>query len=99
MPDRADIATTAALCGYGGRVRHQLQEWWQATPDKAAQQIVDTYYGKQKLHEVLERSTWHTAQHCRQWMMLLEMAGIAFEPPLGPADFADLPMPKQVWDG
>ncbi len=35
----------------------------------------------------------------RQWMMLLDMAGVEFERPLGDADFADLPMPKQVWDG
>jgi len=27
------------------------------------------------------------------------MAGIRFERPLGDADFVDLPMPKQVWDG
>jgi len=99
VPRREDTASTAALCAYGRDVRRQLADWWQQTPDKSARQVVDTYYGKQRLHEVLERSTWHTAQHCRQWMMLLEMAGIAFEPPLGPGDFADLPMPTQVWDG
>jgi hypothetical protein len=100
VPDPADMASTAALSAYGNRVRRQLDEWWWRTPDRSAQQIVDTYYGKQKLHEVLERSTWHTAQHCRQWMMLLEMNGIQVEPaPLGPADFAGLPMPSQVWDG
>jgi hypothetical protein len=26
------------------------------------------------------------------------MAGIGFERPLADKDFADLPMPKQVWD-
>jgi hypothetical protein len=31
-------------------------------------------------------------------MMLLEMAGIKSERPLADPDFADLPMPKQVWD-
>jgi hypothetical protein len=31
-------------------------------------------------------------------MMLLDMAEISFERPLGDQDFADLPMPKQVWD-
>ena len=61
--------------------------------------MVETYYGPQSLHEVQERATWHIAQHCRQWMMLLEMAGIAVEPPLGDVDFAGLPMPQQVWDG
>src|SRR5205085_453041 len=93
-----DIASTAALSAYGRRVREEVVEWWRQTPDKSAQQTVETYYGRQKLHEVLERSTWHIGQHCRQWMMLLEMAGIAFERPLGDQDFADLPIPKQVWD-
>jgi hypothetical protein len=97
--DKADLASTAALAAYGGRVRGKVEGWWRQTPDKSAQQIVQTYYGPQKLHEVLERSTWHIGQHTRQWMMLLDMAGIAFERPLRDADFADLPMPTQVWDG
>jgi len=98
-PDPADMASTEALAAYGGRVRDKVQAWWRDTPDKEAQQIVQTYYGPQKLHEVLERSTWHIGQHTRQWMMLLDMAGVKFERPLGEADFADLPMPRQVWDG
>ena len=93
-----EMASTAALAAYGRGVREQVRAWWQATADKSCQETVQTYYGPQKLHEVLERSTWHIAQHDRQWMMLLDMAGIAFERPLGDQDFADLPMPKQVWD-
>ena len=98
VPHPEDMATTAALAAYGGRVRGRVEEWWRLTPDRSAQQIVQTYYGPQRLHEVLERSTWHIGQHARQWMMLLEMAGIAFDRPLGEADFADLPMPTKVWD-
>ena len=93
-----DIANTAGLAAYGRGVREKVADWWQSTADKSAEQTVQTYYGPQKLHDVLERSTWHIAQHDRQWMMLLEMAGIAFERPLADKDFADLPMPKQVWD-
>ena len=93
-----DIASTAALAAYGRGVREKVAEWWRQTADKSAQQIVQTYYGPQKLHDVLERATWHIAQHDRQWMMLLEMGGIAFERPLDDADFADLPMPTKVWD-
>ncbi len=93
-----DIASTAGLAAYGRGVREKVAGWWQATPDKSCQATVQTYYGPQRLHEVLERSTWHIAQHDRQWMMLLDMAGIAFERPLGDKDFADLPMPKKVWD-
>ena len=97
--DPADMASAAALCAYGRRVRDRVAEWWRQVPDKTGSQIVETYYGPQTLHEVQERATWHIAQHCRQWMMLLEMAGVACDPPLSEADFAGLPMPKQVWDG
>jgi hypothetical protein len=97
--DTAELASTAALTAYGRRVRDKVEGCRRQTADKSAQQIVQTYYGPQKLHEVLERSTWHIGQHTRQWMMLLDMAGIAFDRPLHDADFVDLPMPKQVWDG
>jgi hypothetical protein len=94
-----EMASTAALVEYGNRVRRKVETWWATTQDKDAKAIVQTYYGPQSLHEVQERATWHIAQHTRQWVMLLEMAGIAADRPLGEADFADLPMPKQVWDG
>jgi hypothetical protein len=98
VPRPEDMASTAALAAYGRDVGERVQRWWAGQADTSCRQIVETYYGPQQLHEVLERTTWHVAQHCRQWMMLLDMAGIAFERPLGEADFADLPMPKQVWD-
>jgi hypothetical protein len=99
VPRREDMASTAALAAYGHGVRQQVAQWWDATADKSCHETVQTYYGPQKLHEVLERATWHIGQHCRQWMMLLEMNGIGFERPLSDPDFLDLPMPKQVWDG
>ena len=94
---REDMASTAALAAYGRRVRQRLVDWSRQA-EQRAQQRVETYYGPQSLHEVLERATWHIGQHTRQWMMLLEMAGVSCPPPLGDADFADLPMPKKVWD-
>jgi hypothetical protein len=97
--DPREMASTAALTEYGRRVKATVETWWATTPDKAAQAEVDTYYGRQKLHEVQERATWHIGQHTRQWVMLLDMYGIKADRPLGDADFADLPMPKQVWDG
>jgi hypothetical protein len=50
------------------------------------------------MHEVLERTAWHCAQHTRQLMMLLEMLDIAPNGPLTPADLAGLPLPEKVWD-
>ncbi len=97
--DPAEMVSTAALAAYGTRVKAKVENWWATTQDKDAQAEVDTYYGRQKLHEVFERATWHIGQHTRQWVMLLGMHGIAADRPLSDADFADLPMPKQVWDG
>ena len=93
-----DMASTAALAAYGQGVREKVAAWWRGKADKSCKETVQTYYGPQSLHEVLERATWHIGQHCRQWMMLLDMAGVRFERPLADRNFVDLPMPKQVWD-
>jgi hypothetical protein len=94
-----DMRHTADIVAYGTDVRQRLAAWWSVQPNKAAREIVQTYYGPQLLHEYLERSTWHVGQHVRQWNMLLGMAGIQADHPPGPTDFANLPMPSQVWDG
>ena len=93
------LRTTADIAAYGADVRARLAAWWDAKPDKSGKQTVQTYYGPQLLHEYLERTTWHVGQHTRQWVMLLGMNGITADGPPAPADFADLPMPKEVWDG
>ena len=90
---------TADIVAYGVDVRQRLAAWWAAKPDKSGRDPVQTYYGPQILHEYLERTTWHVGQHVRQWNMLLGMAGIAADRPPGEAEFANLPMPSQVWDG
>jgi hypothetical protein len=93
------MQTTADIAAYGSDVHQRLATWWAAKPDKSARETVQTYYGPQLLHEYMERTTWHVGQHVRQWNMLLGMAGIEADHPPGPADFANLPMPSQVWDG
>jgi hypothetical protein len=93
------MQTTADIVAYGVDVRQRLATWWAAKPDKSGRDPVQTYYGPQILHEYLERTTWHVGQHVRQWNMLLGMAGITADRPPGEADFANLPMPSQVWDG
>jgi hypothetical protein len=94
-----DMRTTADIVAYGADVQARLRAWWNAKADRSAREIVQTYYGPQLLHEYLERTTWHVGQHVRQWMMLLGMAGIKPDRPLGDAEFAKLPMPSSVWDG
>jgi hypothetical protein len=94
-----DMCTSASLGVYGQQVLAALNSWWDRKPDKTARETVQTYYGPQLLHEVMERTTWHCGQHVRQWFMLLGMAGITPVVRLDDTAFAKLPMPSSVWDG
>ena len=92
------LRTTADLVAYGHQVQQRLRHWWAGFEAKHCTQEIDSYYGKQPLHNVLERHTWHPAQHVRQLMLLLQENGIEPDGPLTEADLAGLPLPKQVWD-
>ncbi len=98
-PPPAEMQTTADIVAYGRGVHQRLTSWWDAKADKSGRETVQTYYGPQLLHEYLERTTWHSGQHVRQWMMLLRMADIEPDRPLADEAFVDLPMPSSVWDG
>jgi hypothetical protein len=86
------------LVRYGTTVRRRFNDWWQKG-DALPAKILQTYYGPQSLHELMERTTWHCGQHVRQWMMLLEKEGVDHPRPLVAEDFTKLPMPQNVWDG
>ena len=94
----APDANTDALVAYGRKIQKRYRDWW-AKNDHAASKTLETSYGPQTLHELLERTTWHAGQHVRQYMMLLEKEGVSHRRPLVDADFAKLPMPQNVWDG
>lgn len=94
----APDAGTDALVAYGTTVRKRFGRWWQGGDTSPAKSL-QTYYGPQSLHELMERTTWHCGQHVRQYMMLLEKEGVSHHRPLMAADFSKLPMPQNVWDG
>ena len=94
----APDADTGALVAYGEKIRARFREWWK-NGDTAPSKTLQTYYGPQSLHELMERTTWHSGQHVRQYMMLLEKEGVSHHRPLVADDFAKLPMPQNVWDG
>jgi hypothetical protein len=99
VPPSDDMQSFASIAAFGETVRRNFVGWWAAKPDKSAKETVQTYYGPQLLHEYLERTTWHSGQHVRQWHMLLGTQGVAVNGPLQDADFGKLPMPSSVWDG
>lgn len=85
-PLPAEIRSSADIAGYGQLVLGNMRGWWDAKPDKAGKETVQTYYGPQLLHEYMERTTWHCGQHVRQWIMLLGMAGITPQATLSDLD-------------
>jgi hypothetical protein len=50
------------------------------------------------LHEFLERSVWHAAQHTRQVEAVLQKLGVSTDDGLDARDLAGLPMPENVYD-
>ena len=89
----------AQVLEYGRDVLRRFEVWW-----KDAGQATDfskpanVYYGQVTLHEFLERTAWHSGQHVRQLMMVLETLGIPPARHVGEETFAGLPMPEKVWD-
>lgn len=97
-PPPDDMQTSAAIADFGEQVRRKVADWWAGVADKSCSQPVETYYGRQRLHDVMERCTWHSAQHVRQIGLVLETLGIVPDRPLTPAQTAGLPLPEKVWD-
>ena len=91
--------TKAKILAYGQDVLGRFKAWWDGagqTTDFSRKAHV--YYGNVTLHEYLERTTWHSGQHVRQLVMVLEMLGIEPDRPPTKETFAGLPMPDKVWD-
>ncbi len=49
------------------------------------------------VHDMLERTVWHAAQHTRQLALMLEMGGTKPDRPLTAQDLSGLPVPDEVW--
>ena len=98
LPD--DMTTKDDLLDYGRGNRERFAAWWEREGVSTDfEQPGKVYYGDVNLHEVLERTGWHSGQHTRQIiLMLCEKLGIEPDGTLDDADFAGLPMPKNVWD-
>ncbi len=87
---------------YGAGVWKQYEAWWSALndsdSDRALSKTLKTYYGDTMAHKVFERVTWHSAQHCRQLVAVLERMEIKPDVPLTAADLAGLPLPERLWE-
>jgi|SoiMethySBSTD1v2_1073268.scaffolds.fasta_scaffold56915_3 glutaredoxin len=97
-PPPPAVKTADDIRAYGHSVAARVQRWWAALPDKSCGEDIKTYYGLQPLHHLLERCTWHSAQHARQIISVLERFGIPADGPLTTRDYAGLPLPAGLWE-
>jgi hypothetical protein len=93
----ADLRTGDAVARFGALVRGRLSGWFAGAGPDEYERVVDTYWGPVVAHDLLERTTWHAAQHLRQLYILT--ARIDVQPPQPePVDaYKDLPMPAAIW--
>ena len=79
--------------------RAKVNAWWaeQEKKDPLVDFTAPTYYGQRPMHDVLERTTWHSAQHTRQLILMLESHGTTPVRPITEEDLKGLPVPDEVW--
>jgi len=94
----ASMRTADDIAHYGASVWKRYVAWWAGIEDRALSRMLKTYYGDTAAHRVFERVTWHSAQHCRQLVAVLERFGIQPDRPLTAADLAGLPLPERLWE-
>ncbi|MFQ5521046.1 MAG: DinB family protein [Candidatus Methylomirabilia bacterium] len=96
-PIPPELSDGEAIAAYGESVRSRLRQWHAKAATAVYARPVTTYYGMQSVHELLERTAWHAAQHLRQLYAFLGMMGIEPDRPLGEEDFKGLPLPEALW--
>jgi len=90
-----EITDGPAIALYGREVRARLADWMMRPG--VFEGNVNTCDGQQTAYELLERTTWHAAQHLRQLYFFLQKMGVDPENPLADEDYQGLPLPKEVW--
>jgi hypothetical protein len=97
-PPDGEFNSGREIADYGAQVTRRLGAWWDAVQDRRCTNKVPTFFGPQPVHLLLERSTWHSAQHARQLIAVLERHGIEPDMPLTADDLEGLPLPERLWE-
>ena len=90
-----EMADGEAVARYGEAVRRRLRAYF-GRPGWC-DGAVSTYYGPQSAPDLMERTTWHAAQHLRQIYWFLDELRVEKAAPLTDADLDGLPFPREVW--
>jgi glutaredoxin len=94
----AELDSGSAVARRGAEIKDELAQWWKGRGGIAADDTVRTFQGEQSLHWFLERSCWHSAQHTRQLVDVLEQRNIQPHDRLSADDLKGLPVPQRVWE-
>jgi hypothetical protein len=97
-PKEGTYTTGEEIASYGNSIIERIENWWTHLEDKSCQQKIKTFYGTPPMHQLFERSTWHSAQHTRQMIAVLERFGIVPNGRLTAEDLAGLPLPEGIWE-
>jgi hypothetical protein len=97
-PEEGTFTSGEEIAGYGAGIARRVEQWWAGCADKSCKGKVKTFFGPQPVHMLLERSTWHSAQHARQLIAVLERFGIEPDGRLTAGDLAGLPLPERLWE-
>ncbi len=97
-PADGTCVTGAQIAQYGDGILQRLENWWNQLEDISCSQRIRTFYGTPPAHQLLERSTWHSAQHTRQLIAVLERFGIEPDGRITSDDLAGLPLPDGLWE-
>ena len=92
--DAGSFRTPQEFVDYANRTMARVSAWWGGGAESRLSTRLETYFGEQTLHEFLERSVWHSAQHVRQVEAVLGGMSIAPIEPLTDEVLAGLPIPK-----
>ena len=94
-----EMTTSAQIADFGAALQTRFSAWWQDTGQNLDySRPFQAYFGETTLHEMLERTVWHSTQHVRQVQDLLTREGIAPADPLGLDVIDGLPLTEKVWD-
>ena len=97
-PKSGTCVAAEEITAYGDAVIERLENWWRRLEDKSCKQPVKTFYGTPPMHQLFERSTWHSAQHTRQLIAVLERFAIEPDTRLTAEDLSGLPLPEGIWE-
>jgi len=73
--------TSVEIAAYGDGIYRAHRELVGTARRQILPSEGQTFYGTPPMHQLFERSTWHSAQHARQIIAVLERFGI--EPDAG----------------